>query len=200
LNIAVSTWQQRQPNYKEEEMKIKKVKFIALAGLIAVLAAGLIAMTPNSQAQSGKESANGQGTLLVLNGDGDAVRRQFAFSARRNANGTVSGNAVLHNPAFTNENGQKYQLQIDISCMKTYGNIAVFGGTTRRTNDPSVVDAVFFSVQDNGEPGRDRDKISRVFFWDDDPNTTGDPQACQVTGPTDFPLETIESGNVQVKP
>ena len=181
-------------------MKSKTTKYSVLASLLAVLTVGLIAIAPNSQAQGGKESANGHGTLLVLNEDGDAVRRQFSFSARRNPDGTAKGNAVLHNPAFTNEKGQKYQLQIDISCMKIYGNIAVFGGTTRRTNDPSLVDAVFFSVQDNGEPGRDRDKISRAFFWDDDPNTTGDPQACQATGPTDFPLETIESGNVQVRP
>ena len=180
-------------------MKNKLVKVLGGTALVALLAMAFVILAPNSQAQGGKDSASGHGTLLVLNEDGDAVRRQFSFSARRNADGSVKGNAVLHNPAFTNENGQKYQLQIEISCMRVYGNIAVFGGTTRRTNDPSVVDAVFFSVQDNGEPGRDKDKISSVFFWDGDPNTTGDPQACQLTGPTDFPLNTIESGNVQVK-
>jgi hypothetical protein len=83
--------------------------------------------------------------------------------------------------------------------MKVVGNIAIFGGTVKRTNDPSLVDAVFFSVQDNAEPGKGVDKISRVFFWDDDPNTTGDPQACQLVTPTDFPLETIEAGNIQVR-
>jgi len=181
-------------------MKTKPIKFLALASLLAVFAVAVIAVAPDSQAQSGKESANGHGTLLALNGDGDSVRRQFSFSARRSADGSVKGNAVLHNPAFTNENGQKYQLQIDISCMKLIGNVAFFGGTTRRTNDPNLVDAVYFSVQDNGEPGRDRDKISRVFFFDDDPNTTGDPQLCQGNVLGDFPLETIESGNIQVRP
>ncbi|HEY6188635.1 MAG TPA: hypothetical protein VIW80_13340 [Pyrinomonadaceae bacterium] len=177
-----------------------KTKILTQPALIALMAiAALFTFASNAAAQTGQESANGQGTLLVQNENGDFVRRQFAFSARRQADGSVRGNAILHNPAFTNENGQKYQLQIDISCLKVVGNIAILGGTTRRTNDPSLVDAVFFTVQDNGEPGRDRDKISRVFFWDDDPNTTGDPQACQNTGPFDFPLETIESGNVQVK-
>jgi hypothetical protein len=180
-------------------MKVRSIKFLALASLMAVFAVALIATAPNSHAQSGKESASGQGTLLVLNENGDAVRRQFSFSARRYPDGSVKGNAVLHNPSFTVKNGQRYQLQINITCMKVYGNIAVFGGTTQRTNDPSLVDAVFFSVQDNGEPGKDNDKISRVFFWDDDPNTTGDPQACENTGPLDFPLETIESGNIQVR-
>jgi len=36
-------------------------------------------------------------------------------------------------------------------------------------------------------------------LWDDDPTTTGDPQACQLVGPADFPLETIEAGNIQVR-
>ena len=76
-------------------------------------------------------------------------------------------------------------------------NIATFGGTESKTNDP--IDTGYFSVQDNGEPGKNNDKISRVFFWDDDPDTTGDPQACQFNVISDFPLETIESGNVQVK-
>ena len=181
-------------------MKTKPVKFLALAGLFILVAVALIYVAPNSQAQTGREQANGQGTLLVPNEDGDFVRRQFAFSARRYPDGTVKGNAVLHNPAFTNANGQKYQLQIDISCMKVIGNVAFFGGTTRRTNDPSLVDAVYFSVQDNGEPGRDRDMISRAFFFDDDPNTTGSPALCQGNVLGDFPMEPIESGNIQVRP
>jgi hypothetical protein len=181
-------------------MKSNIARILTLPALIAVLAlAGIFISTPRSAAQDTRESANGQGTLLVLNDNGDAVRRQFAFSARRYADGTVKGNAVLHNPAFTNANGQKYQLQIDIQCMKVIGNVAFFGGLTRRTNDPSLVDAVYFSVQDNGEPGRDKDMISRVFFFDDNPNTQGDPQLCQGNVLGDFPMEPIESGNIQVR-
>ncbi len=181
-------------------MRRKSTTSLVLAATFAAVVLAALWMTaPISAAQSSKESANGHGTLLVLNDEGEAVRRQFSFSAQRRPDGTVKGNAILHNPAFRVDNGQKYQLQIDISCMRLYGNVAVFGGTTRRTNDPNLVDAVYFSVQDNGEPGRDRDKISRAFFFDDDPGTQGDPQLCQVTGPTDFPLELIESGNIQVK-
>lgn len=179
-------------------MKAKLVKSLALFSMLALAAIALVVIAPKSQAQSG-ESANGQGTLLDVDENGNTVRRQFSLSARRYPDGTVKGNAVLHNPAFTNANGQKYQLQIDISCMKVIGNVAFFGGTTRRTNDPSLVDAVYFSVQDNGEPGRGRDAISRVFFFDDDPNTTGDPGLCQGNQLGDFPMEVIESGNIQVK-
>ena len=159
-----------------------------VAALAVVLAAG--GFVTVALAASG-DSANGHGTL-----DGN---RQFSFSARTHADGTVTGNAVLRNPAFEVD-GKAYQLQIDITCMKVVGNIAVFGGTTKRTNDEGLVDAVFFSVQDNGEPGDGVDRISRAFFWDDDPATTGDPQACVLTGPTDFPLEPIEHGNIQVRP
>ncbi len=55
-------------------------------------------------------------------------------------------------------------------------------------------------MQDNGEPGRN-DKISRVYFYDDDPMTTGDPQLCQLNQLGDFQqvLEPIEKGNIQVR-
>jgi len=139
-------------------------------------------------------SASGQGTL--------EAGRTFSFSARVNADGTATGTAMLTNRAFTGANGHApYQLQIAISCGKMVDqHTMIFGGTTRRTNDPSLVDAVFFSVQDNGEPGAGRDKISRATFWDDDPNTQGDPATCQFsTIEQDVPLETIQSGNVQVR-
>ena len=151
-------------------------------------------------AQVTRESANGHGTLSVVDGDGNSVKRQFSFNAVRQADGSVKGHATLINPAFEGANGNApYQLQMELSCLRVVGNIAIMGGTTKRTSDPNLVDAAFFSVQDNGEPGRGSDRISRVFFWDDDPTTTGDPAACQATGPTDFPLEPIEGGNIQVR-
>ena len=165
-----------------------------------ILAAGLLAGTPAASAPANnKEAANGHGTLIVPGPNGD-VRRQFSLSAQRRSDGTVKGNAILTNPAFTGFNGRSpYKLQVDIQCMQVFGNIAVFGGTTRRTNDPNLVDAVYFSVQDNGEPGAGSDRISRAFFFDDDPTTQGDPQLCLLNGPNDFPLEPIEAGNIQVR-
>lgn len=109
---------------------------------------------------------------------------------------------MLTNKNFTGQNGSSpYKLQIDITCMATYGDITAFGGTVKRTNDPSLEDAVFFSVQDNGEPGAGLDKISRAYFWDDSMTTDGDPQACNNIDTLNYtPLETIERGNVQVRP
>ena len=172
--------------------------------IVALVVALVMGMTATyAWAVTPEESASGHGALSATTEDGRTVKRQFSFSAQRNADGTVTGHAVLINPAFTGENERSpYQLHVDISCMHVVGNIAVMGGTTRRTNDPNLVDAVFFSVQDNGEGGdaTGPDKISRVFFWDDDPDTVGDPQACLLTLPTDFPLEEIENGNIQVRP
>ena len=177
-------------------MKHHAVHLLRALALLAVLAAAtLFAFASGSSAAASVASANGHG---ALNNVGSADR-QFSFSARKLADGTVTGNAVLVNPAFTGDNGAPYQLQIDISCMYVVGNIAVFGGTTRRTNDANLVDAVFFSVQDNGEPGAGADRISRAFFWDGDPTTTGDPQACLLTAVDAFPLEEIKSGNIQVR-
>ena len=162
-------------------------RVLAALGCAALFAAGSVGAQAAPLA-----SANGQGTL-------DNGARHFSFSAKQLADGTVTGQAELTNKAFTGANGTSpYKLHIDISCMKSFGNTVYFGGTTKSTNDPSLVDAVFFAVQDNGEPGK-ADKISRAFFWDDDPETTGDPQACQLNAVDDFPLETIEKGNIQVR-
>jgi hypothetical protein len=178
-------------------MKISMRKLI-ISGVLSVLViSGLIA-TVKTTAQD-RQSANGHGALPTIRAsNGKPAKRQFTFSARRNPDGTASGNAVLHNPAFE-VNGQNYQLQVEITCLRIVGNIAIMSGLTRRTNDPNLVDVVSFTAQDNGEPGKN-DRISRAFFFDDDPNTVGDPQVCQNTGPNDYPLEQIENGNIQVKP
>jgi hypothetical protein len=175
-------------------------RHVVRLGLAAALATAPFIAAPPAMAQPARESANGHGTLLVT-GTSGLVRRQFSFNAERRADGTVTGHATLINPAFKGANGKSpYQLDVDISCMHIVGNIAIMGGSTKRTNDPSLVDAVFFTVQDNGEPGAGRDRISRAFFWNDDPGTQGPPAACLNTGPNDFLLEPIESGNVQVRP
>jgi len=159
----------------------------------ASLVIALISSVPAIAATSGMVS--GQGALS------SDPRRNFSVSAKINADGTATGHATLVNKAFTGENGKApYLLKLDISCGKMVdANTAIFGGTIARTNDPSLVDTVYFSVQDNGEPGKGTDKISRAFFFDDDPATTGDPALCLGATLADLPLETIVSGNVNVR-
>ena len=177
-----------------------KLFTIAMAALTIVSAAAWMTTTV-SFAQGKQESANGHGTLLVQDEQGNTVRRQFSFSARRSADGSVKGNAILHNPAFNGANGRNFQVKVEISCLKVVGNTAVFGGTVKRSNDPNLVDTVFFSVEDNGEPGKGNDRISGLFFNDSDPNANpGDPQTCLTLDPGNFePLSVIDGGNIQVK-
>ena len=166
-----------------------------IAALLAAVALGLGGTTAAYAAKTA--SASGAGAL-------DDGQRHFSFSVRQNADGTATGQAELTNKNFTALNGPApYKLHIDVSCMKVFAaaHTAFFGGTVKSTNDPSLVDAVYFAVQDNGEPGKGVDKISRVAFFDDNPTTTGDPQLCQNNVLNDgyLPLETIESGNIQLK-
>src|SRR4051812_18876584 len=105
-----------------------KIRVLSQSVLIALFAiAGLFTFASHAAAQNNQESANGHGTLLRVNDQGNTVRRQFSFSAKRSADGTVKGQAVLHNPAFEGANGNNYQLKVDISCMKVIGNTAFFG-------------------------------------------------------------------------
>ena len=166
---------------------------------VIMVAAGTFGLVSQSSAVSSEESASGHGTLTVVDANGDTVKRQFSFHARKSADGTVQGKVVLRNPAFAGDDGKSFFLKGDISCMQVIGNIAILGGTPERINDALLNDAFYFTVQDNGEPGKDRDKISSVFFFDDDPTTQGDPQLCLLTGPNDFPLNTIDGGNIQVR-
>lgn len=177
---------------------MKKItKKLVLVGILSIFAVVSLILTTNSTAQNNQESASGHGTLLVQDENGRTVRRQFSFNAKRHNDGTVQGKAVLHNPAFSGANGNNYQAHFDISCMRIFGNVAILGGFVRRTNDPNLVDAAYFSVQDNGEPGKNNDLISSVYFFDDDPNTTGSPSGCEIIPP--LPMVPIEAGNIQVR-
>ncbi len=53
----------------------------------------------------------------------------------------------------------------------------------------------FFSVEDNGEPGRNADRISEVFFTTGNP----DPQICEDFPSGFFPTFPIESGNISIR-
>jgi len=140
-------------------------------------------------------TASGRGILPAgMAKDGSTIEREFTFNAHARLDGKVEGMGMLYNPT-EGENAQPYVLQIDISCMNVVGDVIFFGGTTHRTTDPNLADAVYFSAQDNGE---DKDKMSRVYFFDDDPNTTGDPQLCKANQPGDFALEPILSGDISV--
>lgn len=172
---------------------MKHIKIFGLAGLLISALAGT-ALLRSTSAAAPKPSANGHGTVLLQNTEGKTVRRQFSFSARINSDGSVSGTAILHNPSFD----PKYSAQFDITCLQIVGNRASFGGSIRKTTDPvfnDEFDAAFFTVFDNGEPGKGNDTISEVFF-----DNVVEPSTCQFIGADDFPQIPIESGQVNVNP
>src|SRR4051812_34046335 len=160
---------------------MRKLLMVGVIGLAMITA-------PANAARRGDVRIQGQGTIE----DG----RTFSVSAVLYQDGTARGQATLINRNFTGENGHApYSLHIDITCAKqlTDGSVAI-GGFTRRTNDPSLVDAVFFTVQDNGKD----DLLSRAYFYDGDPNTTGDPASCQLITPDYLPMEEVIRGNINV--
>jgi len=172
---------------------MKHSKIFLLAGLL-ITALTATFMLRSTSAAAAKPSASGHGTILLQDTEGNTVRRQFSFSARINANGSVSGSAIIHNPSFD----PKYDAQFDITCLQIVGNRASFGGSVRKTSDPvfnDQFDAAFFTVFDNSEPGNGIDTISEIFF-----DNVVEPSACQFIGADDFPQIPIESGNVQVRP
>jgi hypothetical protein len=167
------------------------LKVFVFAGLL-VTALAVTAMLQRTSAAVPGPSASGHGTILLQDTEGRTVRRQFSFSARQMPDGTVQGNAVIHNPSFD----PKYDAHFDITCFQVVGNRASFGGSVRKSSDPvfnDEFDAAFFTVFDNGEPGADNDTISEVFF-----DNVVEPSACQFIGADDFPQIPIESGNVTV--
>jgi hypothetical protein len=172
---------------------MKRIKMFVFAALLITAVAVTTMLRPTSAAAP-RPSASGHGTLLLQDTDGKTVRRQFSFSAKQMPDGTVQGNAILHNPSFD----PKYDAHFDITCLQIVGNRASFGGSIRKTSDPvfnDEFDAAFFTVFDNGEPGAGNDTISEVFF-----DNVVEPSTCQFIGADDFLQIPIQSGNVQVNP
>jgi len=141
-----------------------------------------------------RPAALGHGYYTVTSGS-DTFKRQFSFNAVTQDDGTVTGNAEVHNPSFP------FTAHIVVSCLKVSGNQADVGGTVTQSNDPGLPPgtSAFWSVTDNGEPGSSTasgsDTISAVYFDDVVP-----PSSCQFIGPNDFDQTPIEGGNIQVQP
>lgn len=150
------------------------MKKIIISIILLVLVISGLAFTVQSLAFGANDSADGQGTLVNENGS----RSEFSFNAKRNPNEKVTGQATIRNPSYKAGNGQTDKIKIDVTCLKIVGNIAVLGGTTKRKNNQTKAEAVFFAVEDNGDTGAEADAIFRGFYYDDDPATEGDAQRC----------------------
>lgn len=168
------------------------MKKLILSGILSVLVTSVLLITAQSSASNANESAQGQGKLI----NEDSSQSQFSFNVKRNPNGKVTGQASFRNPSFKPANGQNEQIKVDVTCLKVVGNMAVFGGLTKRKNNQTEAEAIYFAVEDNGNSGAD--KIFRGFYFDDDAKTKGDPQLCQSIEAEVLILEPIAKGNIQV--
>ena len=161
----------------------RRTLLLSLLTLTAVVFA--TAMFIRSTSAFDGPSANGHGTLTLP----DGRKRQFSFNAKQHSDGTVSGHAVIHNPDFD------FRAHLEITCLQVVGNRASFGGVVRDSTDPAF-DGLngFFTVFDNGEPGKGNDTISLIFF---DPITA---DACLGIGPNDFDQIPIDGGTYRSSP
>ena len=150
------------------------------------VAAAVLAASP-ALAGGNTLQISGQGTIE----DG----RQFVLSATVHKDGSATGHATLINRNFSAENGSNapYIANIRISCVNVVDGEIYLGGVTTSTNDPNLDDAVYFAVSDDGN------RLSRAFFFDGDPATTGDPGLCQFNQAGDFPLENVIRGNIKIR-
>lgn len=114
--------------------------------------------------------------------------RTFAFHAIANDDGTAKGTFELHNRALD------ARLHGRVTCLTTFANQAWFGGVIE--NSTGAVGEAIWRVKDNGE-GEDAapDQISLLFST---PTEGTAARYCLIRPLT--PLNTIESGNVQVHP
>jgi hypothetical protein len=189
--------------YIKKEGKKTMKRILKGLALLTVLATTLCFGSLSSYAQQNdKESASGSGSYSV----GTKQKRQFAFTAVKRQDGTVTGNAVIQNPAFS------FRAQLDISCLRItagarnpltgeLGNRADIGGTIRNSNDPGLPEGTrgFFTVFDIGEPGKDKDSISPVFFDSKVPVSACQNILTDPTAPSGLIQILIESGNIQVR-
>lgn len=163
--------------------------FIGLCVLVVALSAAVLIIpmtTAFCAAGVCQEKASGKGTLLQP----DGTKREFSFNARKDASGDVIGSAEINNPAFN------FTGLIEIKCLEVVGNRARAAGVVYDTNDPNLFNnTAVFEVYDKGNPGKDNDTISLVYF--SPPNSPPPTEGyCQFF--EDFPQMAIDKGNVKV--
>jgi hypothetical protein len=154
---------------------------VLLCCILAFAAAG----SDIASADPALQSASGFGQIHL-----GLPFRNFAFSATKQADGTVTGEAQWENRATG------FRGHIHIDCLNVLGNVAVMSGVVTHSNSESIpvgIDALF-AVRDNGEgPSAPADEITLVF--------TGLGIPCTyITDPSQLALffVPIESGQIQV--
>jgi hypothetical protein len=163
----------------------------------AVLTAGALAVLLILAASAGAQTQPGAATAQSASGFGQVHLglpfRNFAFSATKHEDGTVTGQAQLQRRDLG------VYVHVDIDCLTTFGDIAVMSGVVARTNSPflPVGFSQLLAVEDNGEgPGAAPDQITMVFDGLGIACTDLPPDPA-IHAPFLFP---VEHGQIQVRP
>ncbi|HEV2901934.1 MAG TPA: hypothetical protein VGW30_01605 [Gaiellaceae bacterium] len=165
--------------------------------LVAI--AGLLLALPATAAGGGGVVASASGgvhwTIPLPNAFGvEVVNQPLAFTARKYADGSVSGHFAYHQIV----EGESFNFGVDVTCFVVYdGNRAKIGGEIKTSNDPTLPPGGFawFQVFDNGEGSNAApDRSSLIGFGDEAANEAfcNSPNLPRF-GPWDV------NGNVQVE-
>jgi hypothetical protein len=144
--------------------------------------------------------ASGHANLTV----GDGLTRTFSFTAVRQADGTVTGQADVNNPSFP------IRIHMKIDCLKFDGvNRVIASGPITQSTDPQTIVGGrigVVAVEDNGEGANaPADRITTIPDY-------APPKSCNefsfvadglrddTLGQVVRPLRAIEAGQIQVNP
>jgi hypothetical protein len=161
-------------------------KTIAGISLLVLLVTAAAVGPQPAAADPVAQSASGSGQVHL-----GLPHRNFAFSATKQADGSVTGQAQLKR----SDTGTSIHIEID--CLNVLGNIAVMSGVITATNSPvlAIGDDELFAVRDNGQgPDAPTDEIT--LAW------SGLGIACTAIPDPNLLLPflfTIETGQIQVR-
>jgi hypothetical protein len=161
-----------------------------------VVAISLLGSAAGARANQG---ASGHANLTV----GDGLTRTFSFTAVRQADGTVTGQANVNNPSFP------IRVHFTIDCLKFVGNRVIASGPVTQSTDPQTVALgriSVFAVEDNGEGANaPADRITTIPDYAppkscNEFSFVGDGLHDDTLGQIVRPLRPIEAGQIQVNP
>jgi hypothetical protein len=162
----------------------------------ALLLAGLLAQSAPAAPNPVVGAATGSGHMVRP----DGTFRSFSFSARKYADGSVSGQLQLNSRSFD------VFVHISIDCLRIEGNTAHMSGRITHTSDPEQAEIGELNrviVVDNGEGHGVIDQVSRIPEnpGNEDQRTCLDPPGtASDEDPTGLlPLRDVHRGNVQVR-
>jgi hypothetical protein len=149
-------------------MRVRNV--LALVGIAGLLVIPAAAAAQSDSTVIASASGGVHWTIPLPNPFGvEVVNQPLAFNAREYADGSASGEFEYHQLS----SGQASDFNVEVTCLRVYGNRAKIGGVVKRSTDPTIAAGSYawFQVFDNGEGANaPPDQSSLVGFGDEAQN------------------------------